>query len=288
MGAYAPVLLIYVTTGAARSQSAPIGFEVVSIKPMPPGDGRGFYGCHGGPGSSDPGQITCCHASAPGLIRAAFDMSFTRVSLPKPWGWGWPQFVIAAKVPRGATKEQVQRMWQNLLKDRFKLAVHREIREMPVYDLVVARSGFKSREWDDRQADPEAAPWEPDTPPKRDKDGFPKLPPGQSVTFFTGAKAWYAAPAGTIQPLAAMLERRLLLTSSTRPVIDATGLQGKYDLKFWWSPAADSPKPDSDEPAGPSMLKALESQLGLKAQPKKSAPVEILVVDLLEATPTEN
>jgi uncharacterized protein (TIGR03435 family) len=85
--------------------------------------------------------------------------------------------------------------------------------------------------------------------------------------------------------LAKMLESRLAINEGVpRPVIDATGLEGKYDLKFWWSPQTDS----NDSAEGPSLLSALESQLGLRLQRKKSAPVEILVIDHIERTPTEN
>ncbi len=277
--------------GPAWGQSAaPAEFEVVSIKRSPPGDGRGFYGCRGGPGSSDPGQITCSHATAGMLLRVAYDIDFVRISYGKLTVPNAPGFQIAAKVPHGATKEQVQRMWQTLLADRFKLAAHRETREMPVYELVVAKGGFKAQEWKDRLAsDSGVAPWEPGSGrPKRDQDGFPMVPAGQSMSFFfsdsTGDKAYYVAPAGTVPQLADMLEGRLALDPHPRPVIDATGLSGKYDLKFWWSPAADT----NDAAEGPSMLQALESQLGLKLQPKKAAPVEILVIDHLESTPTEN
>ncbi len=91
--------------------------------------------------------------------------------------------------------------------------------------------------------------------------------PAETSTFFTGDKAYFVAPAGTVDILAKMLERRLAIGESVpRAVIDAMRLEGKYDLKF----------------------SALESQLGLKLQPKKSAPVGILVIDHIERTPTDN
>jgi uncharacterized protein (TIGR03435 family) len=281
--------------GAASAQSGgapsgPVEFEVVSIKASPPGDGRGFYGCRGGPGSSDPGQITCNHGTAGSLVPSAYEVDFARVSYEKLAAPDRQEFAIVAKVPHGATKEQVRQMWQNLLKNRFKLAVHRETREVPVYELVVAKGGFKAKEWvEPPGSDPEVAPWEPGSGrPKLGNDGFPLVAPGRSMSFFTsdstGDKARYVAPAGTIKDLATMLEGRLNLNRlPPRPVIDATELDGKYDLKFWWSPVADT----KDDAEGPDMLSALESQLGLKLQPKKSAPVEFLVVDRLEA-PAEN
>jgi uncharacterized protein (TIGR03435 family) len=281
------ILLLGMSTVWGQT-GVPLEFEVVSIKPSRPVDTTGpqFFGCRGGPGSSDPGRITCSHQTAGGLVPIAYAIGFLRVSYQKVTDPGKPQFDIVAKVPYGATKNQVQQMWQKLLTDRFKLAIHHETREMPVYELVLAKGGFKAKEWvDPSGTDPaETAPWEPGTLPRRDKDGFPLVPPGQSSSFFTEGKAHFVAPAGTIEKLATMLERRLSLNGSRRPVIDATGLTGKYDLKFWWSPQADA----NDAAEGPSMLSALESQLGLKVQTKKSAPVEILVIDHLESIPIEN
>ena len=277
--------LILALAGAAWGQNAaPVEFEVISIKPTPADTTSRFYGCRGGPGSNDPGLITCSHESGRALVAPAYDVSFTKLSFVETANGQEPQFEIAAKVPSGATKEQVRQMWQKVLADRFKIAVHRETREIPVYELVVGKSGLKAKEWTDRPSDAEAAA-EPGTPPKRDKDGFPVVPAGQTISFFTGGKAWFVAPAGTMLEVARMLEGRLSLNPGTpRPVLDATGLTGKYDLKFWWSPKADT----DDSVDGPSMLSALESQLGLKVQPKKAAPIEMLIIDHIERTPTEN
>jgi len=271
--------MILCLCGGAAGQE----FEVASIKPSAGSAGRGSF-CRGGPGSSDPGQITCSHMSPQTLVMFAYELSYTRVTYAERASGEPPQFEIAAKVPAGATKEQIKFMWQKLLKDRFKLAVHRETREVAVYELIVAKGGLKVKEWVDQPANSDAAPWEPGHPFKRDPQGFPILPPGQTVGFYTGDKAWFVAPAGTVQDVAYMLEGEMSRVGQPRPVIDATGLKGKYDLKLSWSPQADT----GSSAEGPAMLSALESQLGLKLQPKKSAPVEMLVIDHLEKTPTEN
>jgi len=80
---------------------------------------------------------------------------------------------------------------------------------------------------------------------------------------------------------------RLAIGGTPRPVIDATGLTGKYDIKLTWSPQADNPQPGGAAPEGESMLEALESQLGLKIRQGK-ASVEMLVVDRIEKVPTDN
>ena len=224
----AAVLLILVTAAAWSQSAAPLEFEWSPLSRRRLAMRPHFYGCRGGPGSPDRADRQPRIPSF--LIPSAFGVGFTRVSMPKSAG-NPPQFEIVAKVPHGATKEQVQQMWQKLLKDRFQLAAHRETREMPVYELVVAKGGFKGKDW----VDP-AAPADPATssaqggPPKRDKDGFPIVQPGQSISFFTGGKAWFVAPGGGIDELVRMLEGRLSIDAPTpKPMIHSTGLTGKYD-----------------------------------------------------------
>jgi len=247
-----------------------------------------FFGCRGGPGSNDPGHINCTHWRPTQTVPMAYGVSFTLISLPKVNG-DMPEYQISAKVPAGSTKEDVKLMWQHLLEDRFKVKVHRETREIPVYELVVGKGGLKEKEWVDRKPDdPAEVPNEPGTPPKRDKDGFPIVPAGQTMGFFSGGSAHFVAPAGTMKQLAQMLEGRLSIGGGTpRPVVDATGLTGKYDIKLTWSPAADNPQAGKEAPEGQSMLEALESQLGLKIRPAK-ANVEMLIVDRIEKAPTDN
>jgi uncharacterized protein (TIGR03435 family) len=106
--------------------------------------------------------------------------------------------------------------------------------------------------------------------------------------FFSGGTAHFVAPAGTMKQLAQMLEGRLSIGGGApRPVVNATGLTGKYDIKLTWSPQADNPPAGKETPEGQSMLEALESQLGLKIRQGK-ANLEMLVVDHIEKVPTDN
>jgi uncharacterized protein (TIGR03435 family) len=247
-----------------------------------------FYGCRGGPGSNDPGHINCSHWLPTQTLWIAYGVSFALVSFPKANG-EMPEYQIAAKIPAGSTKEDVKLMWQSFLEDRFKMKVHRETKEMPVYELVVGKGVFKEKEWVDRKPDdPAEVPNERGTPPKRDKDGFPIIPAGQTMGFNTGGTAYFVAPAGTMKQLTQLLEARLSSGGGTpRPVVDATGLTGKYDIKLTWSPQADNPPAGKEAPEGQSMLEALESQLGLKIRQGK-ANLEMLVVDHIEKVPTDN
>ena len=133
-------------------------FEVASIKPSPPVDytapGR-LYGCLGGPGSNNPWQIQL-HVSAVSLLFTAYNLPAGRISGLDHSG-AQPQFEITAKVPHGTTKEQVRLMWQKLLADRFKHAVHRETKEVPVYELVGVKGGFNAKDWVDHPANSAAA-----------------------------------------------------------------------------------------------------------------------------------
>ena len=218
----------------------------------------------------------------------AYGVSYNLVSLPKTIG-EMPEYQIAAKVPAGSSQEDVTLMWRSLLEDRFNVKVHRETKEMPVYELFVAKGGLKEKVWVERKPDdPAEVPNERGTPPKLDKDGFPIIPAGQTMGFFRGGTAHFVAPGGTMRQLALMLEGRLSLGGGApRPVVDATGLTGKYDIKLTWAPEADNPPAGKEVPEGQSMLEALESQLGLKIRQGK-ANLEMLVVDHIEKVPADN
>jgi uncharacterized protein (TIGR03435 family) len=293
-GSYTGVLLLalcqVLATGTAHTQPAAPrpAFEVVSVKPMPTDGQVNVYGCRGGPGSNDPGQINCTHWRPMLILPMAYDVGFPLVSFPKANG-EMPEYQIAAKIPARSTKEDVRLMWQSFLEDRFKVKVHRETREMAIYELVLSKGGFKGKEWVDRKPDdPAEVPNERGTPPKRDKDGFPIIPAGQTMSFFIGDTVHFVAPAGTMKQLAQMLEHRLPIDGSTpRLVVDETGLTGKYDIKLTWSPSADNPQAGKEAPEGQSMLEALETQLGLKIRQGKET-LEMLVVDHIEQVPTEN
>ena len=114
-----------------------------------------LHGCLGGPGSHNPEQIHCIHLSAVSLVFTAYNLPAGRISGLDHSG-AQPQFEITAKVPHGTTKEQVGLMCQKLLADRVK-SVHREAKEVPVYELVVAKDGFNAKEWVDPPANSAAA-----------------------------------------------------------------------------------------------------------------------------------
>ena len=148
--------------------------------------------------------------------------------------------------------QQWKGMVQKLLADRFKLAFHADKREIPVYVLTVAKTGPKL------------------TKSKGDPSGLPGLGfrPSGELDLYNAATA----------SLAEMLQRSVL----DRPVVDQTGLAGKYDITLKWSPADARPGPD----APPDLYTAIQEQLGLKLTATKALD-EVFVIDHVER-PSEN
>ena len=174
-------------------------------------------------------------------------------------------------------------MLRNLLADRFKLVVHREKKEMPVYELTVARNGPKFRESAPKDAPDEDAP---PGKPQRDADGFPILPRGTTMAAIPG-HARIRSDNQTMAWLAHMLAGQL-----HGPVIDATGLTTKYDYLLSWSfeennGAAGGVPAAMEDAYRLALIGALQSQLGLKLEHKKGQ-AEVLLIDHMEKVPTGN
>ena len=159
-------------------------FEVASVKRSPPPDpnGRVFFGPpRGGPGTPDPGQITWTNAALRNIVMTAYDVQTYQVTAPD-W-MNTERYDIVAKVPAGATKAQVNVMWQNLLKERFGMVVHHESKEFPVDELTVAKGGSKLKETD---LPPDAESFTPPAaPPKLDKNGLPEMNGSGAITMIS-------------------------------------------------------------------------------------------------------
>ena len=325
-------LLALFAWSAAHSQAAnqALTFEVATVKPASPrkeGDRR-TLGCYGGPGSPgpsppgvDPLRFTC-EASVSLMALYAYDLKL--YELRPAVSTDTNQFNIEARVSSGATAEQVKVMLRNLLAERFNLAFHREKAEIEGYALIVAESGLKMKE-----SVPDSSPvsGEVGTPPVpgpiKDADGFVYIPirNAMAVSTANGPTGWV----GTNVPVdtqARDIEARLssgataeqvkvtlrnlrgarltgLLDSATgRPVIDATGLKGKYHFILTFSSdsvgqSGPAPAPSDDRGIIPSgdggltVFGALEKQLGLKLEPRKIM-VDLFVIDHAEKTPVEN
>jgi uncharacterized protein (TIGR03435 family) len=121
---------------------AALTFEVASIKPAPAPTGKGLSVRV----SQDKGRITMTNVSLRDVLTRAFKVKVQQLNTPD-----WMEstrFDITAKLPEGANKDQVPEMLQALLMDRFQLTTHKESKVMPVYALIVAKSGPKLKEFE--------------------------------------------------------------------------------------------------------------------------------------------
>jgi uncharacterized protein (TIGR03435 family) len=279
-----PVFIGLMNAPIIRSQTLPSGpaeFEAASVKVSPSQTPRGRM--RGGPGTEDPGQITFTNVTLFNVILRAYDVKAFQLSAPD---WLSSQkYDIVARVPRGASKEQANRMLQTLLAERFHLVLHHETKDLQGFELVVGRSGSKLKPSADSGL-PDLPP--PSTPPKTDVNGYPELNGpglllmeglrGQAVVVFLTARA---------QPLSALVE--LLSREFRMPILDKTGLAGKFDFKLEFAPQAPNalPPETSDDSAAPNLTTAVQQQLGLRLSSSKVA-TDVLIADRADKVPTAN
>jgi uncharacterized protein (TIGR03435 family) len=284
-------LLVFACAIAFGQATPSLTFEVASVKPSAPGWEKGgvYFGpARGGPGTPDPGQITWSYPTLKTLLMTAYDVKAYQINGP---AWlDTERYDIVAKVPAGATNEQVRVMWQNLLAERFGVKLHHEPKEFRVEELVIAKGGPKLTEtaWD------RAAPLPPGPPKSK---GGELLSPGAVVTIFPGpnAKAHMVAKAQPMSKLTDMLGNDL-----RRPVLDRTGLTGLYDFNLDYTidlsgflpppgapaPAA-APSGNNASDPGQDFAAVVQQQLGLKLVAAK-ANLDVLVIDQAEKVPTAN
>jgi uncharacterized protein (TIGR03435 family) len=247
----------------STEKSAVESFEVATIKPTAPDWNRGRFirmeGAH---------QFVVRNHVLRTLIAAAFNLNPKTVSGGPSWVDS-DHFDILAETP-GETPPNLETqmsMLRRLLADRFKLSFHRRQRDFPVYALIVAKNGRKLKE------------------SIASADDFPKGPP--PLIFVVSAQGiQLPGRYATTADLASVFQRAVL----DRPVIDLTGLSGRYDFDLEFAPddnifnGAFAGQPsDSDKP---TLFTAIQKQLGLKLEATKG-PVDTLVIDHIEQ-PTPN
>jgi uncharacterized protein (TIGR03435 family) len=271
---------------SAQTAPAKLEFEVASIKPSPPSGGPRTVSRKGGPGTGDPTRVVIQNYALESLILDAYEIQTYQLAGPDwligAFGPTALRFDVDAKVPEGTTKEQFQQMFQNLLADRFELALHHETREMPVYDLVIAKSGPKLTPSPQTPAPAPPAPDDSSRPSSAPRmtlgsDGYPVLGPGDSMAIMGGRGRMRGANE-TMARFAGWLSAQF-----HRPVNNATGLTGEYDFILSWEFNEDAASASGE----PTLPEALQLQLGLRLESKKG-PADILVIDHIERSPTEN
>jgi bla regulator protein blaR1 len=254
-----PLLLL-----AAAAAQTPDTFEVASIKPGDPlANGMSINYPPGG-------GIRMENCTLKMMVGFAWGLRDFQLSGGTGWIESERYHVLAKGAPlegpadfRNMTDKQrevnaavIRARLRQLLQERFHLEVHTETKELPIYALVVTKGGSKMK---------------PNTSP----DGSP------AGTMINGRRleATRIAMDQLAQTLSGMMRRT---------VRNETGLEGLFDLKLEWTPDAAPGAPDkpAETATGPTLLTALQEQLGLKLESKKG-PVEILVIDRAER-PTEN
>jgi uncharacterized protein (TIGR03435 family) len=161
--------------------------------------------------------------------------------------------------------DQTRLMLQGVLADRFKLVAHMGTRQVPIYNLVVARGGPKLH-----VADPAGTY----------ANGI-KMPDGSLHGAILVERGHIVGQQATLSSLLFVLT-----DFSGRPVIDQTGLTAKYDFDLRWSPDERPADPAPSATSGPGLFTALEEQLGLKLEPA-NGPLNIVIVEHIEK-PSEN
>lgn len=275
------LLLLDATTGA---QSPRVTFEVASVKSNKSG------GIPGGVQWLPGGRLSAINMPLRSLIHYAYQVRpFQIEGVP---GWAATEsFDINAKaavevpsIPNGLSPVQMQ-MLRTLLADRFKLATHTEMRELPVYALMLARpDGMVGPQLTTSTTDCTAQVKAP-----AGRRGLPPLAPGARMQcgLMIGPQRINAGGIGLDELASA------LVGLVERTVVDRTGLTGKYDIQLTFEgetligPGGLISAPqDAAAQNLPSLFTAMQEQLGLKLEPG-NAPVDVLVVDRLER-PTED
>jgi uncharacterized protein (TIGR03435 family) len=291
LGSINLAIMLWGAAHAAQNPTRP-AFEVASIRPAAPGAPQGGVGGL----RVDGAQVRTAYLTLKDYIAMAYRLKLYQISGPD---WiGSDRFDVAATLPDGALPAQIPEMMQSLLADRFQLNSHREQKDFPVYALEVAKTGLKISE---TPPDPELENADARAPQAFTGGGSNQglsinLGRGSTITFSNGK---FEAKRLNMASLAATLERFL-----DRPVVDLTDLKGSYDLSFDVTVedyramlirsavvAGVTLPPDVlrllDPASSPGSLFDALDKLGLKLTARK-APLDVLVVDKILKSPTDN
>ena len=254
---------------SAWGQTAPLTFDVASVKPatpLRPGESRSTR--------IRPGELNLPSVSLRYCIAFAYQVRYHQISGPV-----WlddTRYEIVAKAPAGTQMLQMREMLQNLLAGRFKLQIRRETKDLPGYALIAGKNGPKV------EMSPEEA------------REFSKVDPGEPGVMTVPPRAGTAGHLwGKHVSIAGMADDLTNLLG--HPVVDMTGLTGEFDFGIEFSPedAANgyayriqSGTPPAVEPGGASIFQSIQ-KLGLKLEARK-IPQTVITVDHAEKVPTEN
>ncbi len=247
------VLVVVAATAATRS------FDVASVK-------TNKLGSAGGEGRTNekidhsPLSVTMTNVTLNSCIKWAWSVEDYQIASAPGW-FATERYDIAARTVARASEDELRRMLQQLLAERFHLSLRHEIKDLPVYALVAARSGPRLH--------PSAS------------GGAPSMRPVEGSLVFQNFSMADLASRFAARPL-----------KVERPVIDKTEIKGSYDFSLKFAGNAAELKSslegmDRGDGSGPSIFTVVQEQLGLKLDPRKG-PVELLVVERADKAPVDN
>jgi len=232
---------------------APAVFEVATIKPSEPDRPGKLFTVRGR-------QVLTVNTTVNDLVSFAYDLHARQITGGPDW-MATEKYDVTGQpeAPGIPSQVQLRAMVRQLLTDRFKFAFHRDKQELSVFAIVLGNNGPKL------------------TKNETNPNGLPSL-------LFRGLGVLPAMNA-SMSDLANVMQSAVL----DRPVVDKTGLPGRYDFTLTWTPDESQfaglgvrvPPPSTDANAPPGLFTAIQEQLGLKLDSTK-APVEVFVVDRVE------
>lgn len=198
------------------------------------------------------GRFIAENVSLKTLLSVAYGLSGTRINGPE---WlDTDKFDLEAKAPQGVPDNSLMPLLQTLLHERFHVSVHREPKEMATFDLILARGGLK------------LLPFDPAHPPVTPRN--------------TGGSLWIGA--STLPQIADGLAAIV-----GRPVVDRTGIEGRYSFTVHYAPPARTLNDPVDTTSMPDIFTAIPEQMGLKLESRKQQ-IEVLIVDQATRAPVAN
>ncbi len=310
--------LVFCSLLFAETPAKP-AFEVASVKPLPPIQTlmeeiqSGKRSIASVKATVNDSRVDIGASAMMELLSMAYKLRPYQIIGPD---WLYSEnYEIHAKLPEGASKDQVPQMMQSLLSERFKIVAHRENNEQPVYALVVSKGGHKMK---DAAADTGAA-----APADKQAGEVSTKMDGRDMVMTAGNSQIRMAmdESGSIhmeQSFSKIKMSELAQTLSMladRPVVDMTELTGSYQLSMeipmaeltnltqkmmpnlslrtlgggnagGVGGAASDGVPSASDPSGGGIFRTVQ-KLGLKLESRK-APVETLVIESIEKTPTED
>jgi uncharacterized protein (TIGR03435 family) len=282
------VACVLVFSSLALAQ-APAAFEVASIRPTADQVGQTGIDVH-----LDGSQLRATGLTLKNYVGLAFGVRPRQIVSPD---WlGQLRFDIAATISAGTPATQVPAMLRALLEERFMMKAHRETRELPVYALQIAQGGLTLKESAPRP-EPSSS-----TPPAVGVTASANAT-GAGADLGGGSSFWISNSEVQVQRFTMRVLAELLTRFCDRPVIDETSNAGVYDAAFALTPEEMlavklRAAVNGDAVLSPQALRLLDTgpadpwsnalqKAGLVLAPRKS-PLDIVVIDSMQKTPTQN